>query len=65
MSANPPVVELTFTCDTRLAQALLHALAPLVNDGTLDAEDATKIIASAVRIATVQSDVGPPTVVSV
>lgn len=64
-NSEPQIVELALTCDTKLARVLLHALAPLVNDGTLDAEDATKIIASAVRIATVQSDGGPPTAVSV
>jgi hypothetical protein len=47
-------VNLTIACDTRLARVLVDALRPLVEDGSLDVDIAMKIVASAVRIATVQ-----------
>jgi hypothetical protein len=54
MSDELAPVNMTLACDTRLALILFDALHPLVVDGTLDAESATKIITSAVRIAAVQ-----------
>lgn len=55
MSMEDQTLELTIACDTRLAGVLIDALQPLVEDGTLDVESAAKIVASAVRIATIQS----------